>query len=76
LVRDRYTLTEAAAALHIPALWFEREATPGLGGEPAEPEAFTHIGARKMLVWLDASKDANQQSEAALTRWLDDLPLR
>jgi pimeloyl-ACP methyl ester carboxylesterase len=76
LVRDRYTLTDPAAGLHIPALWYERAATPGLGGGPAEPEAFTKIRARKMLVWLDASKDANKQSEDALARWLDDLPLR
>jgi hypothetical protein len=76
LVRDRYALTEPAAALHIPALWFERISTPGLGGGPAEPEAFTKIGARKMLVWLDSSKDANQQFRDAFSRWLDDLPPR
>jgi len=74
LVRDRYALNEPAAALHIPTVWFEWTATPGLGGGPAEPAAFTKIGAREMLVWLNASDPANRQYADALLRWLDDLP--
>jgi uncharacterized protein len=74
LVRDRYDLDGPAAAVHIPTLWLGWTSTPGLGGGPAEPEAFTKVAARKMLVWLDASGDVNKQYADALSRWLDDLP--
>jgi pimeloyl-ACP methyl ester carboxylesterase len=74
LARDRYDLDGPAAAIRIPTLWLGWTTRPGLGGGPAEPEAFTKIAARKMLVWLDASKAGNEQYADALSRWLDDLP--
>ncbi len=76
LVRDRYELDEPAAALQIPTLWVGQTAKPGIGGGPAEPEAFAKVRARKMLVWLDASEDGKKQYADALSRWLDDLSQR
>jgi len=74
LMHDRYELDGPAAAIRIPTLWLGWTAKPGLGGGPAEPEAYAKIATRKMLVWLDASEDANKQYADALSRWLDDLP--
>lgn len=74
LVRDRYNLSEAAGALHIPVLWFEWSEKMGPGGLPEEPEAYKNASAKKMLVWMKASGDADKQYDDALSRWLDGLP--
>jgi len=70
LVRDRYDLDAAAAALRVPLLWFEHaDAT----GATKDPEAYTRDTARKMIVWLNPAGDKYKQTEDALGRWLDGL---
>jgi dienelactone hydrolase len=76
LVRDRYDLNAAAAAVRIPVLWFEQESGSGQAAATKEPEAYQRISARKMLVWLDSSEDSGKQRAVALDRWLDELPGR
>ncbi len=74
LVRDRYDLDAAAAAVRVPVLWFERR--DAATGERTEPQAYEKIASHKMLVWLNPSGDTYKQTEDALSRWLDDLPTR
>jgi uncharacterized protein len=73
LVPDRYDLDAAAAAVRVPVLWFERaDAASGT----QEPEAYKRVAAHKMLVWVNPAGDAYEQTENALSRWLDELPAR
>jgi pimeloyl-ACP methyl ester carboxylesterase len=73
LVRDRYDLPTAAAALRVPLLWFElADAT----GATKDPQAYTRAAAPKMIVWLNSAGDMYKQTENALGRWLDGLPVR
>jgi hypothetical protein len=72
LVRDRYDLGRAAAAVRVPVLWFE-QATPL---SEANWRAYGKIIDRKMLVWLYPPDDLNGQIADGLRRWLDDLPVR
>jgi pimeloyl-ACP methyl ester carboxylesterase len=72
LVRDRYDLGRAAAAVRVPVLWFE-QATPL---SEANWRAYGKIIDRKMLVWLYPPDDLNGQITDGLKRWLDDLPVR
>jgi len=70
LVRDRYDLEAAAAAVHVPVLWLER---------PMQDEgsrAYAQVSASKMIVWLNPTDDIYKQTEDALGRWLDGLPAR
>ena len=76
LVRDRYDLNEAAAALRVPVLWFEWTAQAGQGGAQAEPAAYRKITSNKMLVWLSESGDPDKQTQDALSRWFDGLQVR
>ena len=77
LIRDRYELNAQAAALRIPSLWFERIAQTGQTGSTThEPDAYRKVAAHKMLVWLNSSAGDDKQFEDALSRWLDDLPVR
>jgi len=78
LMRDRYDLDAAAAADRVPMLWFERANGNGDGpaGARQEPEAYKKVAAHKMLVWLNPEGDVNKQSADAMSRWLDELPVR
>ena len=70
LVRDRYDLDAAAAALRVPLLWFEpADAT----GATKDPEAYSRVAAQKMIVWLNPAGDVYKQTEDAWARWLDGL---
>jgi len=68
LVRDRYDLDAAAAEVRVPVLWFARE------GAAKQPEAYSRIEARKMLVWLGPQATSGKQFQDAMRRWLDQLP--
>ncbi len=68
LVQDRYDLDAAAAALRVPLQWFER--TDGKSAT-RDPEAYTRVDARKMIVWLNPAGDMYKQTEDTLGRWLD-----
>ncbi len=67
LVRDRWNLSAAAAALRIPSLWL----LAGNGG--LEPEAIGKIPARKTVVWMGMGDAVEKNYADALTRWLDEL---
>lgn len=70
LVRDRYDLGAAAAAVRLPLLWFEHtDATDAT----KDPEAYNGAPASKMIVWLNPTGDMYKQTEDALGRWLDGL---
>jgi len=73
LVRDRYDLNAAAAALRVPMLWFERANT---AGTTQEPQVYKKVVTHKMIVWLDPAKDVNKEAADAMSRWLDGLPAR
>ena len=70
LVRDRYDLDVAAAALRVPLLWFEHSDPKDTAREPG---AYTRVPAKKMIVWLNPTGDMYKQTEDALGRWLDGL---
>ncbi|MGB0081690.1 MAG: alpha/beta hydrolase [Terracidiphilus sp.] len=76
LVRDRYDLNAAAADVRVPALWFALDQRSAAGVLPHEAEAYGKIGDRKMMVWVNPAKNADVQMIDALTRWLDELPVR
>ncbi len=68
LVQDRWDVLVAAAALHIPSLWFESQ----MGSHGVTNKAYDEVDARKVRVWttdLARSKDY----EEAVSRWLDKL---
>jgi pimeloyl-ACP methyl ester carboxylesterase len=70
LVRDRWDLDAAAAALRVPLLWFARtDAT----GSTKDPEDYNRVAAQKMIVWLNPAGDMYKQTKDALGRWLDGL---
>lgn len=70
LVRDRYDLRAAATKTSLPVVWFAGTA------RDEESGAYEQIEARKMFVSVDAGMKANQEMTDALTRWLDELPVR
>ncbi len=70
LERDRYDLDAAAEADRVPVLWFDRVNT---ASATEEPKAFKRIAAHKMLVWLNPAADVYEQTQNALSRWLDEL---
>jgi hypothetical protein len=72
LVRDRWD-SDAAAGIRIPSLWFAQSTTATRTAVSGTPEPYDKISAAKMLVWLKASADKKDFSDA-LGRWLDDLP--
>lgn len=74
LVRDRYDLNAAASSVRVPVLWFAVDARSQAGVPPHEPEAYGKIAGRKMLVWVNPSKNIDMQMIDALARWLDELP--
>ncbi len=76
LVRDRYDLDAAAAAVRVPVLWLEPTDAKQPGGVTPEPQAYKKIAAHKMIVWVNPSADVYKQTEEALNRWLDELQAR
>jgi pimeloyl-ACP methyl ester carboxylesterase len=70
LVRDRYDLDAAAAAVRIPVLWIQ----PTMHDE--ESRAYAQVTTRKIMVWLNPAGDMYKQTEDSLSRWLDELPAR
>jgi pimeloyl-ACP methyl ester carboxylesterase len=74
LVRDRFDLNAAAARLRIPSLWFIETPAQVQARMPMNPDAFQRVTAPKMLVELANLPSAENDSELALSRWLDDLP--
>jgi uncharacterized protein len=74
LVRDRFDANSAAAALHVPSLWFLQTASAGQGGSSKTPEAFQALRSPKMMVWLTSSPHEQKDFANSLARWLDDLP--
>lgn len=76
LVRDRYDLGAPAGALAIPLLWCAWNAHPESRGSPGNPAAYERVNSRKMIVWLGPAQVASVQFFNALSRWLDQLPVR
>ena len=72
LVRDRYDPVSAAAAVHVPVLWFERA---DAATATHEPHAYERIPSQKMLVWVNPAGNMYKQTEDAMSRWLGDLPV-
>jgi uncharacterized protein len=68
LVRDRFDLNAAAAALRIPSLWILSSAN--------QPVAYQKVSAQKTFVRLTPSHDSATDSADAAARWLADLPTR
>ncbi len=68
LVRDRYDISSAAAALRIPSLWF----LPAGSHAPLSPGILQKVSARRMVVWLPSSPHNTLFSDE-LSRWLGDL---
>jgi uncharacterized protein len=71
LVRDRYDLDAATAALRVPLLWFERADEMRAGDRKALTDK---VAEHTMSVWLYPGGDMYKQIEDALGRWLDGLP--
>jgi uncharacterized protein len=74
LVRDRWDLDQPATELHVPSLWFYR--TPASGKPAIKSDAYDRVTTRKVRVWLDHSPDAEKNYLFALSRWLDELPVK
>ena len=67
LVSDRWNMTEPAARLRIPSLWFRR------GAQAAERDAYDKVTAHKVEVWLTNPAEAEKNESVALKNWLDSL---
>jgi hypothetical protein len=73
LIRDRWELNASAAQLQIPSLWFYFAPAKPIDEHEDNPEAYRAVVARKMLVWIKGSSDADNEYFNALSSWLDDL---
>jgi uncharacterized protein len=73
LVADRWQTTAAASNVLIPSLWFYWTPKQSRESVQDKPEAYEKAPGRKILVWLTNSPDEQQQFQAALTGWLDQL---
>ena len=71
LVRDRYDLDAAAAAVRVPVLWFE---APDAASATQEPRAYAEGRGAQDARLVDPAGDVYKQTENALSRWLDELP--
>ncbi|HEY1805683.1 MAG TPA: alpha/beta hydrolase [Terracidiphilus sp.] len=76
LVHDRYDLNAAAAADRIPVLWLEHSDATTSAGSSQEPQAYKRVAAQKMIVWVNPAGNIYDQTENALSRWLDELQSR
>lgn len=75
LVGDRWNPDTTGSNVLIPSLWLYWTAGHGAGTKMTTPNAYLKTPARKMLVWLTNSPDEPRQFNAAITSWLDQLPL-
>ncbi len=73
LVRDRWDSNAPATSLRIPSLWIYRTST-NVQAQKESQEAYQLVAARKDQIWLTESNETTKDYDAALTRWLDDLP--
>lgn len=71
LVNDRWDAVSAASNVLIPSVWFYWNG----GMEQDQPAPYEKTPARKMLVWLTNSPKEPAQFDAAMTNWLDQLPV-
>lgn len=69
LVQDRWDLPEAAAALHIPSLWFESQ----IGKNGVTNKAYDKVDARRTRVWITDSGNRSRDTTEAVSRWVDEL---
>lgn len=77
LARDRYDADRAAAALRIPSFWLVAAPASGkIAGQSQLPEGYDRIAAPKMLVWVTPGANQAERPASALSRWLDDLPVK
>jgi len=75
LVRDRFNVDEAAAALQLHSLWLMPEPVRASKAEKTNPPAgYERVAAAKTLVWLKPSHGPDQHFADEYSRWLDDLP--
>jgi pimeloyl-ACP methyl ester carboxylesterase len=72
LVSDRWESNSPAVTLRIPSLWIYYT-TDISGAREDKPATYEKVQARKSLVWLTDSADAQRDYSAALSRWIDDL---
>lgn len=75
LLHDRYDLGAAARADQVPVLWFEQEVN-GSENATGEPQPYQKIPAKKMILWVNPAGNVYEQTEKALSRWLDGLTAR
>jgi len=74
LARDRWDLAAAAAALHVPSLWFLPFPSQTNDGTPAHnPAFFEKISAPKMFVWLPPGRTTTANFSQEFSRWLNSL---
>jgi pimeloyl-ACP methyl ester carboxylesterase len=73
LIRDRWELNASAARVQIPSLWFYFAPAKPSDEHEDNSEAYRTVVARKMLVWIKGSSDADNEYFNALSGWLDDL---
>jgi pimeloyl-ACP methyl ester carboxylesterase len=77
LVRDRFDLDAAAAALHIPSLWLIDASPKQLTVQPEKPEAFGKIPAPKVFVQLNQMVALKQDAVGrSLSDWLTNLNVK
>jgi pimeloyl-ACP methyl ester carboxylesterase len=76
LVKDRWDMSAPAAGLRIPSLWFDNDTRPETKNTQGNPAAYKLVTSPKMIVWLSNSGNKQKDYADALSRWLDDLPVR
>ncbi len=76
LVHDRYDLAAAAGAVRVPVLWLEPANAAAPAGSSQEPQAYQKVASHKMLMWVNSAGNVYEQTQNALSRWLDELPAR
>lgn len=72
LVSDRWNVSESAANLRIPSLWFRHNIASGKSD--SDLDAYQKVTARKVQVWLTNPPNSDRNFDIALTNWLDTLP--
>ena len=75
LVRDRWDTIAAASNILIPSLWFYWTPAGTASRNRDNPQAYESIPARKRIVWLTNSPEEERQFDAALSAFVDQLPI-
>ncbi|SRR6266568_5873675 len=73
LVSDRWEPSAPAANLRLPSLWIYFTTTNKNSAQEDRPAIYQQVSARKSLLWLTDSADAQKNNSTALSRWIDDL---